>query len=893
MKKMLTSLLLLAVGVVSAQAYGLYVGGVQVTESNKGNITGSSISGSVKFDGNKTLTLTNATITAPTNSNGIANNDINGLIIKIVGNCKITGTSSGIRASMKTTILGDDYEAYLSVEGSNNYGVYVDEPDVVVDFNKIWASVKGKKTALFTAKSGCKLEFSWCDVTLSQSGTESCVQGFEEIKTWSVIYDYNGNSYDTSAKKLVDSNNNAVTNANFKARLCVGKYIFDVKNVSSTTINKDTKGAGITSGTVKYVRDTKELTFDGTTINTGSNCIVRNYAVDGLDVYFLATCKLSNTGNNSIYSVEDITLEANSRTQATVTINNTADANAIALGQYKSGRTITFETVGITVNAKRHCLSGNGGILKINESKVNLTTSGSSYYAANGFASCTMTKDVVNTAQTPVLFNSSKKGFTDISGTLAQKALIDVPTKTYNVTVCGQPVTDLNQTNILVDGLTAGKMLFNDNTNVWYFEMNKVTLTNNSGQEAIKTWGASKKFVIRCDGGTSTINQAGNEALYGLNSSAPMRLEGDNKLVLNVTGSTSYSGIRLFKMGLEVDLKGLDIVSDGYGINGVNGDEDVKLARRSYNTQYNLQGQNGPLKAGTLTLDQMDFDASATAGCYFDNKKIYQNGSSNTVTTNVRFSPVSETYGITIAGTPITNCNRMGVGSKYITKGGTTAVTFDGSKTLTLTDATINYGDDDKVCGIKNSNVDGLTIKLVGTNVITNSQNGYNSNNLPINIEANTTITGNGSLAVESLPVMTANNANLTFKDAKSVTFASSLRSTNNASNSILTVDNSNVTVNSSVWLFKNVTWPNGKLLTPVNGYYDTTERYFYDANGNKAQKVVFGDKNATAIDAVEFDNNAEVKTIYDAAGRETNTAKRGLNIIRMSDGTVRKVMVK
>ena len=289
----------------------------------------------------------------------------------------------------------------------------------------------------------------------------------------------------------------------------------------------------------------------------------------------------------------------------------------------------------------------------------------------------------------------------------------------------------------------------------------------------------------------------------------------------------------------------------------------------------------------------MDFDASATAGCYFDNKKIYQNGSSNTVTTNVRFSPVTDTYGITIAGTPITNCNSLGVGSKYITKGGATAVTFDGSKTLTLTDATINYGDDDKVCGIKNSNVDGLTIKLVGTNVITNSQNGYNSNNLPINIEANTTITGNGSLAVESLPVMTANNANLTFKDAKSVTFASSLRSTNNASNSILTVDNSNVTVNSFVWLFKNVTWPNGKLLTPVNGYYDTTERYFYDANGNKAQKVVFGDKNATAIDAVEFDNNAEVKTIYDAAGRETNTAKRGLNIIRMSDGTVRKVMVK
>ena len=82
-------------------------------------------------------------------------------------------------------------------------------------------------------------------------------------------------------------------------------------------------------------------------------------------------------------------------------------------------------------------------------------------------------------------------------------------------------------------------------------------------------------------------------------------------------------------------------------------------------------------------------------------------------------------------------------------------------------------------------------------------------------------------------------------------------------------------------------------MLTPVNGYYDTTERYIYDADGNKAKGVVFGDKDATGIEAVEIDNDAEVKAIYDASGRQTTTAKRGLNIIRMSDGTVRKAMVK
>ena len=232
------------------------------------------------------------------------------------------------------------------------------------------------------------------------------------------------------------------------------------------------------------------------------------------------------------------------------------------------------------------------------------------------------------------------------------------------------------------------------------------------------------------------------------------------------------------------------------------------------------------------------------------------------------------------------------VGSPYI-QSGTKSVTYaPGTKTLTLTDATIDYGEE-KTNAIKNASVDGLTISLVGTNVITNSQSGHNSLNVPVNISANTTITGEGSLTVESLPVRAYDNANLTFKDAKDVTIKNDLMGQNSTTPSVLTVDNSNVKVGGYVCFFQNVTWPNGKLLTPVNGYYDTTERYIFDANGNKAKTVVFGDKDATGIEAVEIDNDAEVKAIYDAAGRETTTAKRGLNIIRMSDGTVRKVMVK
>jgi hypothetical protein len=86
------------------------------------------------------------------------------------------------------------------------------------------------------------------------------------------------------------------------------------------------------------------------------------------------------------------------------------------------------------------------------------------------------------------------------------------------------------------------------------------------------------------------------------------------------------------------------------------------------------------------------------------------------------------------------------------------------------------------------------------------------------------------------------------------------------------------------------------KITVPSNGVFSSTYHGVVpQGSSSLASKVQIKsvNDNVTAIEAVEVDNNAEVKAIYDAAGRESSTAKRGLNIIRMSDGTIRKVMVK
>jgi hypothetical protein len=253
-------------------------------------------------------------------------------------------------------------------------------------------------------------------------------------------------------------------------------------------------------------------------------------------------------------------------------------------------------------------------------------------------------------------------------------------------------------------------------------------------------------------------------------------------------------------------------------------------------------------------------------------------------------------YGVFVGGDEITGFivdgqlkgPAWGFCNKYYKGSG---ISYDpSSKTLTLNGVTLDVGSD-FVNAIRNTN-DGLTIKVTGTNVITSSHSGYNSDNVPINVSANTTITGDGSLKVEKLPVSTYSNANLTLKDAKNLEFHN-IKANTSSSTSKLLVDNSNVTINNSTSYFANVSWQNGFLHLPKDGYFDSEIRKIVDSYGNAATKVVFGDKTTAGIDGITTDADAEVIGIYDAQGRKLEEMQQGINIIRMSDGTTRKVIRK
>lgn len=78
-------------------AYPLYVANTQVTVRNASNITGDGITGNVRYDAaTKTLTLNNASITAPSDRNGIQNMGVYELNLNVVGTNSIKNTGHGL-----------------------------------------------------------------------------------------------------------------------------------------------------------------------------------------------------------------------------------------------------------------------------------------------------------------------------------------------------------------------------------------------------------------------------------------------------------------------------------------------------------------------------------------------------------------------------------------------------------------------------------------------------------------------------------------------------------------------------------------------------------------------------------------------------------------------------
>ena len=930
MKKLLLSMLLLAGGIASSSAtdYKIKVCNVTVTSTNANDVgaaissSNGTVSGSIKYTpSNNTLTLTNATINAKTKY-AIEINGESGLKIKIVGKCYIYGgnVSEGYAIRMTaenltTTIIGEGATNYKSdnTTGSAHSGedaqLYLAGKQGGLHCHKkcdltlqdIYIASLGEKFGIDGANgsSSEKLILKGdIHVYAKCTGSNSDRQAMGDLASISIPSGYNyyipgGGYLSTDGDHCVKKADGGVAyTVEILKEVKYGLYVsgYDLSNCNYDVIGTLLKkNSMITSdaSSVEYYPSSKKLLLNGVAYKYTSSRFLQNNDVDNLIVSVKGTSNTidNGTGWGAIYSKKAMSIQGDGE--------YTGCSLSITQSYWGiSAPTLTLKNLTASITGKQYAISDCA--LTIDKCKITAkaTESGSDYAAIKNISSATLTN--VDVKSSYCCYRPSLKGFGNATS-LYPTVEMDVPTTTYNIKVLGHQITNVNPNKFGVVGYSSesgGGISWENSSKTLIVKATKLSSTT-SGLRGIELGIANATIELS---GTNTIETAA-EGIY-LNNQGISMTSLDNTIT-NIKSSAS-SAVANGAGTLTVNVAGnLYLNGAEYGYRGGTASALLELKKKANNTWYSLEGGSGCIGNTELKLTNVDFtyvNAADVPGLYYYNKAIRRPGGYIVKNNSVVISAITKIYDLEVAGVPVTNCNMKAIGSRFITSSGTGIyASFDGDKTLTLNGCEIDMAGENKNC-IYNKGISGLNI--VSNATLTSNNSSWTC----LNIWGNTTITGSSLILKGTYGgINVANNAKLTLrdiymtatKDFKSVDETGSLEVD-------LKTKNLKIKVDGSVYNFANFNLLNGTKAWDGNDrvcYWSSSKKYLaYDNNGTdvKATHITFTDKTATTdIDAIEVANDNEVQQIYDATGRESSTAKRGLNIIRMSDGTIRKVMVK
>lgn len=899
MKKFFTSLLLLAVGVMFAEAQSITIGNKSIDLTKDGTYTGiGTSSGTATYKASsKSLYLKNVSLTnQKIHGKNLGTSATDRFYIYLEsdlyikhseGTCMRFDNSYIVFSGSNHTITLDG--SYYPYEGSSTF--YAGGSDVSFWNTFLYVYAAGSN-AFYGNQSKGKITFSNCKGRIISTLFGSAFEGFSSFTLDDCLFD------DSSGLKFVSGTGVTFSNNKLAGSVEIHPYL----RVGNEMVRTRATSAAGTNWT--WNLETKTLTLNKANIEMSDTVsALENRGVDGLTLDVKGYCALKTTSTN-----------AGSALKTHKSMKITGEGASLSkylhligfVGLYLqtiSESTLTIENATILAEGQNYGIVSNYGNTNLTINKSMVVAQSTINGAIGKLKSCQLINcDVMAISNPGVCYRQSLGGF----GTPTElykgdsQALIIMPyeaSDTYPVYVLGKQLNSLIASNVAVDGLTSGTISYDNSSQKLTLDGVTMTAPAGNNEPGIKIASGSGDHEIELTGNANTITTQSDVFLLGSNAT----FTGNASGIFTSTAETALSGNSGACITLDIS-NFARFQGKKYGYWGTgNKSEVLTLKKTTFDTSaYRFFGETKCIHNLTkLDMTNLSFFCTANGenmkGCYFDENTldIRQNG--GTVAKNgwVAFAYTTDKFGVKVAGIEIDDINCSGIGSKFITAGGPEAVSYSKtSKTLTLNNATINTGYEN-VCGVENESVDGLTVKMVGDNVITSNHTGYNITNVPMYFRANTTITGDGSLyAVHgNMPIQTNGTAHLTIKDAKSIE-ATEIRSSTSGT-STLTIDNSNVTItNGNAYLFQNVTWKNCFLNEPVNGKFDLSARKFVNANGKSVSKVVFG-ATPVAIDALTVDQNADVRDIYDASGRRLEGAHKGLNVIRMTDGTVRKVMVK
>jgi hypothetical protein len=897
MKKLFTSIILLTLGVVAMQAADLTVGGKSITSS--GDITGLGQSrGTISYDASaKQLTFDGVTI----NYSGDKLVNWTGttrLAIRFKGYNKIDVSNYAFYSSQADLRLdgGIDVGAWVDVTTSGqNFAVATVKGGHTLDIRNMVLMAHGVEYC-FTGDnsnlSNSKIEFLTCQVTATvSSGTVGAVARFGQATFDSKDAYLTTGAFDTDKHAICDGGT-PLNTVKVETGILMGYLPVGIGYSSTRTLTP----AGMNgSGTITYDYSNKTLTLDNVNYTTYER-FLDNFNQKDLKIVVKGTNTVNCGTTWGIFSRQQFSIEGSSSSYSSNKLTLTNAFGAICLWITANGdaamtlKNVTLDLTGSSTGISGQRNSEITGDLALNLEKTKIKAVGNSA-AIKGFASCTMTDcDVV----TPYsCFRSSISGFGQADNNVDKTVEIDVPSTYYDVWVLGHRISNLNTEKFGIDGYTGNLKYYPSEKKLTFNGCKLIAPAGNTADGIKSNNHAVETITLTGDNAVTTKGTAFD--LYG-----DVTIEGSGSLIATSTESsgismTQYSDNCTLTLNVNNTVKFLGASRGIWGHSGHT--SDLVLKKAGDNSDYYFKGTSygAVYEVSDLKLTDMDFwsGSDGTPGCYFDGGYVRQNGGATVKGDNVvNFYKLgsSDRYGIKVGGVEVTYCNMQGIGSKYITAGGGTAVTYNGSKTLTLNGATIDVGSED-INPIYNISCDNLVVNVTGENTL-NTNSGFTS----FNIRKNTTIQGSGKLHLTGNRggIYAYSNSEIRLNDVD-IDMDYNLDGDENCKLYVnLTTAGKRISVDGYVTNWNTIYLQNDtQILEPEGAKLSDDYTKVVTAAGGAAKGVVFADKDATGIMGIEMDQNAEVESIFDAQGRQVDELQPGVNIIRMSDGTTRKVIKK
>lgn len=874
MKKIFTSLILFLMGVMvsTVQAEELKINGKTVSLTSSSTITGTGISGTVKYNASeKRLDLTGATITAPSGNIAISSS-VAGLRIYL------TGTNDIHSSSDKVTMR---FDADVTFCGGGDLNVY------------------GKHSIVY---EGSKMIVYACRLSIDSSD-DTALQGWDG-KPATLSIQYYGALW-LKSKSSVLKNFNAVEYKTGKLlsgsvtgteAMMGDDYGLRVAGVDVTPFNYDNiTGAGI-SGTVKMNgKNGSTLMLNNATINSSVYGI---YLLDNSKEY-----TINLTGDNTINSVGARGISGkNGIDCAALNLTGTGKLSMKSSYGIVHKGNVNIKDCTLDFSTTLSCISlENYGILTIDNAKVHLKTSGSSSAAVDETAGVNYLSGCMETGPTIYdcfpTYDSSLKGIACYNGSdtkLVKEVNIE---PTYGIIVSGVVLTKaMGSTQFKVTGESIeGSVSYNPTNNV--LTLNNASLKKNYVREKGGTLivldfngdktitGASFPELSILVWGDCNINDKGgswrSNAIHSRNN---LYFYGNGRLNLD-----SNAGIIVDGKGKWIEFAmqpGGKLIDNSYNYAICNPDYDLTLKFAESEATYYFKGQVHNCILGISSVSMGSYQVLAPSGAsYSSSLKTFAKSGTAVKNEWLVFGTSTEDYGLQIGNTPVTNVNA-------IDPLGNGAFTYNNNdKTLKVNDSCSPGG----VNAITNNDISDLVIDFQKSLTLTGGNGGG-----AIIAFKNTTIKSSTSdlvtLSAGNTGINAVQGAQIVIDGVNMKITKPSYGINGHSGNPNLIIKSSKIIVESTsgaIRGFSSVILDDCHVESPAGGIVSGGK--VVENNGTTVAKNVTIDLGATGIQGVLPDgsSNAEMKTIYDAQGRKTNELQPGVNIIRMSDGTTKKVIVK